>query len=103
MPLLQPLDLRVRKIAADLVPRGAREQAAAHADEPVDLPGIDLDAGVVEDALPRQRVAVDRVDQSAVEIEDDRAHYRRPRATGTGRRSAGALAGGRTSDTHRSA
>jgi hypothetical protein len=28
----------------------------------------------VQDTLPRQRVTVDRVDERAVDIEDDRAH-----------------------------
>jgi hypothetical protein len=39
----------------------------------VDLPALDGDTRFVQDTLPRQRVTVDRLDERAVEIEDDRA------------------------------
>jgi hypothetical protein len=58
---------------ADFMPGGVRQHPRAHADEPVDLPAMDVETRTAQDTLPRQRVTVDRLDERAVEIEDDRA------------------------------
>ena len=60
----------------------ARSQAAAHADAPMDAPSIDREAAFRERPLPGEHVRVNRVDQRAVEIEDQRLHvYRLRRST----------------------
>ena len=74
VPLLQLLGLAVRERAADLVARRLRQQAAAHPDEPVHLPAFDRHPRFGEHPLPRERVAVDRVDERPIEVENHRTH-----------------------------
>ena len=70
VPLLQAQQQRLVELAPGLAQQRAREQAAAHADAPVDAPHRELDAGLLQRLVPRQHVLIDAVDQRAVEIED---------------------------------
>jgi hypothetical protein len=82
VPLLHRLDLGVVERTAGLASDRAGEQAAAHADPPVDPPAVDGDARLGERLLPGEHVGVDGVDERSVEIEDHRCHsiVRWPRA-----------------------
>ncbi len=68
--------LLVGELASDLACDRAREEAAAHPDPAVDPPAVDRHPLVGERPLPREHVRVDRVDERAVEIEDQRARHR---------------------------
>ena len=76
MAALDLLGLLGRERPPDLARDGAGEQAAAHPDPPVDAPAVDRHPRLVERALPREDVRVDRVDERAVEVEDERGHRR---------------------------
>src|SRR5262249_44223625 len=80
VPLLDRLLLLRRQRPADLTRDRAGEEAAAHADPPVDPPAVDRHPDLVERQLPGKDVRVDGVDERAVEVEDERGHagdYRR--------------------------
>src|SRR4029077_630883 len=47
------------------------EEPAAHSDTPVDLPTVDCQSRFSERPLPGEDVAVDRIDERPVEIEDE--------------------------------
>ena len=70
---LDRLGLLARELAADLAGDRAREEAAAHPDPAVDPPAVDRHPLLGERALPGEDVRVDRVDERAVEVEDQRA------------------------------
>src|SRR5689334_22565698 len=74
MALLQRIYLLGRQLAADFARGGSRQQPAAHADQPVNLPSIDVDAGLGEHPLPREHVAVHGVHERSIQIEDQRLH-----------------------------
>jgi hypothetical protein len=79
-----PVGLRVRPLQLrhhggvdrppGLAQQRAGEQAAAHADAPVDPPHRQLDPGDLQRLLPGEHVLVDAVDQRAVQVE----HEHRP-------------------------
>jgi hypothetical protein len=83
VPLLQAQQQRFVQRASGLAQQRPREQAAAHADAPVDAPDRELDPGLLQRLVPREHVLVDAVDQRAVEIEDQsrRAHGFPPQAS----------------------
>ncbi len=60
--------------AAQLSSNGTSEQPAAHPDPPVNPPAIDCHACFGQRPLPGEDVGVDRIDEGAVEIEDQRGH-----------------------------
>ncbi len=72
---LDRLGLLRRQLASDLASDRAREQAAAHPDPAVDPPAVDRHPLVGKRALPREDMGVDRVDQGAVEVEDQSARH----------------------------
>ena len=72
MRMLQLLDLRRGKRAPGLPQQRGHEEAAAHADPPVDAPHRQVDAERGQRRAPREHVLVDAVDQRAVEIEEER-------------------------------
>ena len=72
--LLQSVGLLALECVADFAGHGAREQTAAHADAPVHAPAIDRQARLRERLLPGEHMGVHRIDQGAVEVEDQRAH-----------------------------
>ena len=74
VPPLHGLDLRVVERTPDLTRDGAREEAAAHADPPMDAPAVDRHPHFGQGPLPRKDVRVDGVDQRAVEVEDQGRH-----------------------------
>jgi hypothetical protein len=71
---LQPLLLVRRERPADLARDRTGEEPAAHADTTVDAPAVDANAGFFERLLPGHHVGVHRVNQGAVEVEDEGAH-----------------------------
>jgi hypothetical protein len=71
---LHGLGLGVVERTTGLARDGAGEQSAAHSDAPVDAPALDGHPDLGERPLPREDVCVDRVDERAVEIEDQRCH-----------------------------
>ena len=73
---LQRLGLGRREVAPDLARRSAREQAAAHPDAAVNAPAVDRHPLLGERPLPREDVGVHRVDERAVEVEDQRGATR---------------------------
>ena len=62
-------------LAPELAGGRARGEAAAHADAPMDAPSVDGKADFRERALPGEHVRVNRVDQRAVEVEDQCLHH----------------------------
>jgi len=50
------------------------EQPAAHPDPPVDAPSVDDEAALLERLLPGHDMGIHRVDEGAVEVEDEGAH-----------------------------
>jgi hypothetical protein len=69
--LLDLLDLGVAQRTTQLACDSTREQAAAHADAPMDAPAFDRQARLGQRPLPGEDVRVDGVDQRAVEVEDE--------------------------------
>jgi hypothetical protein len=67
---IQRLDLVGGQRAARFAQQGRDEQAAAHADAPVQLPHRQFHADRGQRLLPGQNVLVDAVDEGAVEIEE---------------------------------
>ena len=63
--------LLVRQLVAGLARETLGEQAAAHADAPMDTPHRQLDATQLERFAPGERVLVDAVGERAVEVEQD--------------------------------
>ena len=74
VPPLERLGLLRRQLPPHLARDGAREEAAAHPDPPVDPPPVDRHPLLRQRALPREDVRVDGVDERPVEIEDQRRH-----------------------------
>ena len=70
VPVLHAHEQGLVQRASGLAQQRAREQAAAHADAPVDAPHRELDTSLLQRLVPRQHVLIDAVDQRAVEIED---------------------------------
>src|SRR5437667_9403511 len=83
---LDLLDLLVVQRTAQLAGHGASEEAAAHPDAPMDAPTLDRQAGLGQGPLPGEDVGVDRVDQRAVQVEDQRSRHPGT-AEGSSRRS----------------
>ena len=71
MALLDRLRLLIGQRAPDLPCRASGEKAAAHPDAEMDPPAVDRQAPLGDRALPGEDVCVDRVDERAVEIEDE--------------------------------
>jgi hypothetical protein len=75
--IVQVLD-RARLLVGEVVPElaadGAGEEAAAHPDLAVDAPAVDRHSALLERLLPGEDVRVDRVDERAVEVEDQCRH-----------------------------
>src|SRR5229473_447490 len=69
---LHPGGLLDRHAAPGLAQQRVQEQAAAHADAPVDAPDGELDPGALERVTPGEHVLVHAVHQRAVEIEEKR-------------------------------
>src|SRR6266496_3395149 len=67
--LLDQSRLRVRQGAPDLAGDGTREEPAAHADPPVDLPAVDGQTGLRQSPLPSEDVPVHGVHQGPVQVE----------------------------------
>src|SRR3989442_3390768 len=59
------------QLPAGLAEQGVDEQAAAHADAPVDTPHRELDADALERDAPGEHVLIHAVDQRAVEIKQE--------------------------------
>ena len=70
---LDLLDLLVAQGPAQLARHRPREEAAAHADAPMDAPALERQPRLGQRPLPGEDVGVDGVDQRAVEVEDQRS------------------------------
>ena len=71
---LDVLGLLVGELPPELARHRAREQPAAHADAAVDPPAVDRHVALGQRSLPGEHVAVDGVDERAVEVEDQGRH-----------------------------
>jgi len=71
MGLLQPLDQVGRDVDVGFAQQRIGEQAAAHADAPMDAPDRERNARFVQRLLPGQDVLVHAVHQGAVEVEQE--------------------------------
>ena len=76
--LLDHLGLVIAHRTSGLARDRAGEQAAAHPDPAVDAPAIDRQARLREGSLPREDMRIHRIDQRAVEVEDQRPGHRSP-------------------------
>src|SRR4029078_1225633 len=72
--LRSPFAFPCRHFASDLVRGRFRQQAPAHADEPVHFPALDLESALLEHLVPRLDVAGEGVDQGPIQVEDHGAH-----------------------------
>src|SRR5689334_20836816 len=60
-----------RYLFAEFLGQFANQQGAAHTDPPVNAPGRNDKARLIERRLPGQDMLIDIVDEGAVEIEDE--------------------------------
>ena len=78
VPRLEFLDLVGRELATHLPGNRPCEEPAAHPDPAVDAPTVDRHPLLRQRPLPREHVGVHGVDESPVEVEDQRPLHRAP-------------------------